>query len=91
MTASFRPAHRDQREVDGLDEGEGQEDAAQPVDEEVPPQQRAPGRARYAMPAQRQRDQGDDDQRVEDHRGQDGALVGECSPMTLSAPSGRVA
>src|SRR5262249_32109312 len=62
------------REVDGLDADERNDDAAYAVDQQVTAQQR-PGADRAVGDAlQRQRDQRDDDQRVEDDGRQDGAL-----------------
>ena len=61
-------------EVDRLDADERHDDAAEAVDQEVAPQQRRRADRPVAHAPQRQRDQGDDDQRVEDDRRQDGAL-----------------
>ena len=73
-------------EVDGLDADEGDDDAAEAVDQQVAAQQR-PGADRAVGDAlQCQRDQRDDDQRVEDDRRQDGALR-VARPMMLSACS----
>src|SRR5947207_3146510 len=60
-------------DVDGLDANEWNDDAADAIDEQVALQsgECANGRVFYA--AQCQRDQGDDDERVENHRAQNGA------------------
>jgi len=60
-------------QVDGLDADEGNDDAAQTVDEEVAPQQRGRAHRPVGHALERQRDERDDDERIEDHRGQDGA------------------
>src|SRR5262249_8926132 len=63
-----------QNHVDDLDPDERHDQPAHAVYEQVITQQR--GRAYWAVAhaAQRQRDQEDDDQRVEDHRRKDGAI-----------------
>ena len=61
-------------EVDGLDADERNDDAAEAVDQQVAPQQRAGADRPIGDALQRQRDQRDDDQRVEDDRRQDRAL-----------------
>ena len=72
------------QEVDGLDPHEWNDDPTDPVDEQVPLQQR-PGTDRaIGDPFERERDQRDDDQRVEDDGGKDGALR-RGQPMMLSA------
>ena len=62
-------------DVDGLDADERHDHAADAVDQQVAAQQRARRlTAGSDTPLQRQRDERDDDQRVEDDRRQDGAL-----------------
>src|SRR5271167_3254978 len=56
-------------EVDGLDPGERNDDAAEPVDQQVPLQQRPGADRAIGDPFERERNQRDDDQRVEDDRG----------------------
>src|SRR6516225_4055869 len=55
-------------EVDGLDPDERDDQPAYAVDPQVPAEQRGRGGRPVADAAQRQRDQCDDDQRVEDDR-----------------------
>ncbi len=55
-------------EVDQLDADERRDDAAEPVDEQIPAQERGRADRPVAHAAQRQRDQDRDDERVEDDR-----------------------
>src|SRR5258708_19991706 len=61
-------------EVDELDTGERDDQAADAVDPQVPAEQRLCRGRPVAHAAQRQRDQRDDDQRVEDDRRRDRRL-----------------
>ena len=61
-------------EVDRLDPEERGDDPAEAVDEEVALQQLARRRGPEGDAAQRERDEGDDDQGVEDDRREDRAL-----------------
>src|ERR1700692_263099 len=74
MTAVLSQMQGGDDEVDGLDADKGNDDAAGAVDHQVAAQQRAgpDGAIRHAL--QGQRNQPDDDQRVEDDRRQDRAL-----------------
>ena len=67
------------RSID-LDADEGHDDAAEPVDEQVAPQERGGTDRAIADSLQRQRDQRDDDQRIEDDGGQDRALPASRAP-----------
>src|SRR5262245_61759362 len=60
-------------QVDGLDAKERNEDAAQPVDEQVALENCQRTDRLVGDAAQRQRDQRDDNQRIEDHGAQDRA------------------
>src|SRR3974390_627582 len=62
--------------VDEPDSGEGNQDAPQPVDQQIAPQQGSRRQRAILHSPQRQRDQGDDDQSVENDRGEDRALRG---------------
>ena len=53
------------QEVDRLDADEGDDDTAEPVDQEVAAEQRAGTDGAVGDALQRQRDQGDDDQRID--------------------------
>ena len=64
------------REVDGLDADKRNDDAADAVDQQVAAQQRASPDRTVGDALQRQRDEGDDDERVEDDRRQNRALRG---------------
>ena len=77
---------RDQ-EVDGLDADERDDDAAEAVDEEVPAQELRGADRAVGDPLQGERNERDDDQRVEDDRRQDRALRAVASPMMLRACS----
>src|SRR5215831_16148151 len=66
--------HSGHHEVDRLDAEERNDDAADSVDQKVEPQQSGGADWAIAHALQRQRNERDDDQRVEDDRGQDGAL-----------------
>src|SRR5580704_615328 len=61
-------------EIDELDEDEGDDDAAHPVDPYVAAQDGRRRRRAEPHPAQRQGNQRHDDQGVEDHRREDRAL-----------------
>src|SRR5512135_1704399 len=69
------PDPRDQH-VDQLDPDERHHDSAESVDEQVVAQQSRGSQRAIPDPAQRQRDQGNYDQRVEDHCGEHGGLGG---------------
>src|SRR5438270_13567300 len=58
-------------EVDRLDTDEGNGDAAEPVDQQVAPEQRTGADRTIGDAFQRERNQPDDDQRIEDDRRQD--------------------
>ncbi len=60
-------------DVDKLDPRERRDEAAQAVDQEVAPEEGRRAQRAEAHPAERQGDEGDDDQGVEDDRAQDGA------------------
>src|SRR3974390_51940 len=64
------------KQVDRLDTDERNDDSAYTVDQQVAPQQRGGADRTIADAAQRQRNEGNDDQRIEDDRGQDRALRG---------------
>ncbi len=67
----------------------GSDEAAEPVDEQVAPQQRGGADRAIGDALQRQRDQRDDDERVEDHRRQDRRLRrGE--PHDVERAQGRI-
>src|SRR5215470_17836524 len=70
--ASGEVQRRDE-DVDRLDPDEGDDDAADTVDQEISPQDRRRADGTELHAAERERDQGDDDQRVEDDRRQDRA------------------
>ncbi len=61
-------------DVDELDADERRDDPAQPVDEQVAPQQLTGRRGPERHAPEGQRDERDDDQGVEDDRREDGAL-----------------
>src|SRR3954468_12496848 len=63
-----------QHEVDDLDSEEGSDDAADAVDEERAAEEGGGPERPVAHAAERERDQQDDDEGVEDHRGEDGAV-----------------
>ena len=58
-------------DVDRLDADEGQDQAAQAIDEEIAPEQRRRADRPISDALQRQGNEGDDDERVEDDRGQE--------------------
>src|SRR5450432_843568 len=58
-------------QIDELDEDERGDDASDPVDHQVSPQHRRGLLSAELHTSQRERDQGDDDQRVEDDGGED--------------------
>ena len=62
------------QKVDGLDADKGNDDAAKPVDQQIAPEQRTRADRTVGDALQRQRDERDDDQRIEDDGRQDGAL-----------------
>ena len=62
-------------EVDRLDADERDDHAAAAIDPEIAPQQRAGADRAIAHAFQRQRNERDDDQRVEDDRRENGALL----------------
>ncbi|KAG1161242.1 hypothetical protein G6F35_019120 [Rhizopus arrhizus] len=61
------PAQRGQHHVDQLDAHEGHQQAAQAIDQQVAAQQHGSAQGPVTHAFERQRDQHDDDQRVEDH------------------------
>src|ERR1700733_6963435 len=61
-------------DIDRLDADEGQDQAAQAVDEKIAPEQRCGADRPISDALQRQGDQGDDDESVENDRGQDRRL-----------------
>src|SRR5580704_5584180 len=61
-------------DVDRLDADEGQDEAAQAIDEKIAPEQGRRADRPVSDALQRQGNEGDDDQSVEDHRGQDRGL-----------------
>src|SRR5271166_7040420 len=63
-------------EVDGLDADERNDHAADAVNPKITPKQLSGADRTIADAFERQRNQGDNDQRVEDDRRQDGALRG---------------
>src|SRR5262249_17883641 len=65
-----------EHEIDRLDADEWNDDAADAIDQQVAPQQRAGADRTITHAFERQRDQRDDDQRVEDDRGENRALRG---------------
>src|SRR5437867_12826213 len=65
--SSSRQLQRCHDDVDRLDADEGDDDAADAVDEEVAPEQRVRAQRPTCDAAERQRDQRDDDHGVEDH------------------------
>ena len=74
-------------EVDGLDADKRKHDAAQAVDQQIAAQERGRADRTIVDTLQRQRNERDDDQRIEDDRRQDGALRRVRAAMTLSTPS----
>ena len=58
-------------DIDRLDADEGQDQAAQAIDEEIAPEQRRRADRPISDALQRQGNEGDDDERVEDDRGQE--------------------
>src|SRR5437588_10705686 len=62
-------------DVDGLDADEGDDHPSDAVDEQVAAEQSRGADGPVLDSLQRQRDQGDDDQRVEDRGREDGALT----------------
>ena len=65
---------RHQAQVDGLDADERDDDAAHAVDQQVVAQQHIGGLGLVLHALQRQRNQRDDDDGVEDDRGENGRL-----------------
>ena len=55
-------------EVDGFDTDKRHDDAAKAIDEKIAPQQRTGADRSIGNALQRQRDKGDNDQRIEDDR-----------------------
>ena len=76
----------DQYQVDGLDADERHDQAAEAVDQQVAIQDGGGAERAVGNAFQRQRDQRDDDQRVEITADRM-ALAGVARPITLSAPS----
>src|SRR6201991_3039408 len=70
----LRQSDQDQQHVDELDAYERHDHAAQAVHKQVAAKQRGGAQGAISHALQRQRDEEDDDQRVEDHRRQDRAL-----------------
>ena len=75
-------------EIDQLDADERRDDAAEPVDQQVPAQERGRADRAVADAAQRQRDQDRDDERVEDDGRGDRARAACPSFMMLIVQSG---
>lgn len=73
MSPSGEP-ERGQQDVDQLDPHEGDDDAAEAVDEEVSPQDGRRAERPVADAVEGERDEGDDDERIEDDRREDGLL-----------------
>ena len=71
----FNRARRGQKsQVDSFDPDERRDDAAESIDEQIPAQQRGRAHRPVGDAPQRKRDQGDDDQRIEDDRRENRAL-----------------
>src|SRR4051812_7896571 len=62
------------QKVDRLDADERNDDATQPIDQEIAPKQRTGTDRAITHAFERQRDERNDDERVEDDGGEDGAL-----------------
>ena len=75
----------DQQHIDQLDADKRHDDAAQPVDQQVSPQQRTGADRAIRDASQGKRNERDDDQRVENDGGQDGALTASPVPSCSSA------
>src|SRR5215831_4120327 len=71
---SSRKADSGNEQVDQLDADERNDDAAEAIDQKIAAQQAGGADRTIGNAAQRQRDQGDNDQCIEDDRRQDGAL-----------------
>src|SRR6478736_6187941 len=67
MVTPSDEAKRDEQHVDDLDAEERHGDSADPVDQQVPAQQRSGTERAVAHALERKRNQKNDDQRVEDH------------------------
>ena len=74
MVCSLGQVEGGDDDVDELDADEGGDDAADAVDEQVAAQQRGGGHGPVADAAQGERDERDDDERVEDDGREDGRL-----------------
>src|SRR5262245_15914316 len=74
MTASLYQMDQLEDETEELDADEGRDEPSQAVDEQRAPQERRRPEGPVAHAAERQRDQQDDDDRVEDDGRQDRAL-----------------
>src|SRR4030043_793962 len=75
-TPSSRKMERVHRHFDELDPGKREQDASQPVNQEVAAQKRPSAQRPEMHPAEGQGDERDDDEGVEDNGAQDGALGG---------------
>src|ERR1700676_896304 len=74
MAVTSDKTDRVDEQVDQLDAGERDDDAADDVDQQVATQYARRALRAIAHPLQRERNEGDDDQCVEDDRRQNGAL-----------------
>src|SRR5262249_39760771 len=74
MASSSREVQGADHEIDRLDADERNDDAADAVKQQVAPQQRAGADRTITHAFERQRNQRDDDQRVEDDGGENRAL-----------------
>ena len=74
VSSSLGEVQGGDQDVDHLDADKGNDDAAEPIDQQIAPEQRTRADGPIGDALQGKRNERDDDQRIEDDRRQDGAL-----------------